>query len=198
MGCEIGPGIAQFRESPHDGAVAHLLQASFALLLAAGGPAAAPAIRECPGIENGQAEQVSTDLFYARRAIAVVEAALSENEDALGAMLAPGAELIIWRGDYSRTRTSPGAAGAMAFARDLEPIGFQLQSVHRGPISRLVSDCRWKVAILFRTADPKVGVSVTFEFRDGLLASAGGSEVAILEGTISPRPAADPRSRPTE
>ncbi len=175
-----------------------VVTAALILLLAAPAAVAWPASDRCPGINDGKAQQVETDRFYAQRAVQIVEAGLSGDEEALDAAVAPGAEFIIWRRDYSRMRESRGNAGAIAFARDLEAKAFQLQSAQPGPIVWLVPDCAWSVTILFRTDDPAIGVSVKYKFRKGLLTSATGSEVAILEGNIGTSQAGDVHPGATE
>jgi hypothetical protein len=138
----------------------------------------------CPGIAHARGNSVEIDRFYARRATLIVRAALSQDLPTLDAQVDRRAHFALWRGDFSSSGRDEGSAGAIEFARDLRPVRFELASVQPGPISVLVPDCRWSVTILFRTPQTEVGVSVRFDFREGRLTSATGSQVAILEGEI--------------
>lgn len=160
-----------------------------AFAFAAFAPAAAAApgaaeVRHCPGFASGRANPVELHRFYARRVIRIVNAAVAEDLAALEALVSPEASLEIWRGDYSVGGREPGRAAAIEMVRILRPVRYQSQIGRPGPISLLSTICTHEVTLLFRTEEPTVGFSMTFSFRDGLMVSATGSEVALFEGGL--------------
>ncbi|HEX8655046.1 MAG TPA: hypothetical protein VF693_07475 [Allosphingosinicella sp.] len=116
--------------------------------------------------------------------ISIVNAAAAEDLAALDALVSPEASLEIWRGDYSVGGREPGRAVAIEMVRILRPVRYQSQIGQPGPISVLSTICTHEVTLLFRTEEPTVGFSMTFNFRDGVMVSATGSEVALFEGGL--------------
>lgn len=141
-------------------------------------------VRPCPGYTNGRANPVELHYFYARRAISIVDAAVAEDLAALDALVSPEASLEIWRGDSGVTEREPGRAAAVEMVRIMRPVRYQSQISQPGPISLLSPACTHEVTLLFRTEEPTVGFSITFDFRQGLMVSATGSEVALFEGDL--------------
>ena len=176
--------IAVVPRSSQCAAVPSFLLAALALLLSSLGSAAASTRPTCPGIENGRASRVETDQIYDRRAVQMVRAALLNDDRELSVYVAPDARFELWRGDYSSSARSRGILGAIEFARDLNPVHFEVASVQPGPIVALVPDCKWSVTVLFRTSEAARGVSVRFDFEDGLVTVATGNEVALLSGNV--------------
>jgi hypothetical protein len=68
--------------------------------------------------------------------------------------------------------------------RDVKPIRFQTSATVQGPIAIVSSKCAWSVQVLFRTEQPNAGVTVKFDFIDGLLIRAEGHEVKLAEGSV--------------
>jgi hypothetical protein len=155
-----------------------------ALVPAAAAGASAAEVRPCPGFASGRANPVEVHRFYVRRVISIVNAAAAEDLAALDALVSPEASLEIWRGDYSVGGREPGRAVAIEMVRILRPVRYQSQIGQPGPISVLSTICTHEVTLLFRTEEPTVGFSMTFNFRDGVMVSATGSEVALFEGGL--------------
>lgn len=138
----------------------------------------------CPGFEGGRASRVEADRFYVDRALSVVRAASENDTAALSVVVADDARFEVWRGDYTSSARSSGPVGAIQMVQDVRPVWFEAQSVANGPISYLPFPCTWEVALLFRTGQPREGVSVRFSFLDGRLTSAVGHAVTLLEGNV--------------
>ena len=67
---------------------------------------------------------------------------------------------------------------------DLKAVSFQTYTVNTGPITVTPLKCTWSVTLLFRTSDPARGVSMKFDFADGLLIKARGDQVELTEGNV--------------
>lgn len=145
----------------------------------------------CPGFEAGEANSMAADRLYVRRAINVVDRALANDLVGLSTLVAPEAEFEVWRGDSGLSPRDPGLTGVAEFFRRLHPTSFQSTSGITGPIAVIQSECTWNVTVLFRTDEPDEGVSFEFKFHDGLLVSALGREVVLMEGSLGKSAAAD-------
>ena len=138
----------------------------------------------CPGFENGQVSRIDADSFYVQRVLSILRAASREDMTTLNSLVASDARFEIWRGDYTSSARETGPSGAIQMARDVNPLVFEAQSAATGPISVMPTQCSWEITILFRSDQPSQGVSIKFDFRDGALASATGSGVALIEGNV--------------
>jgi len=162
------------------------LRACAALLLVASVPAQATATQTvCPGFAEGNASSPGeVDRFYVARAVTIVRVGLGADTATLATLVAPNAAFATWRGDYATGGREAGVAGAVAWARDLDPSRFESFIDQRGLVSVTTPNCRQTATILFRTQGAGTGINVTFEFLDGLLVRATGREVMLVEGAI--------------
>jgi len=160
-----------------------VLLASIALAIAAGCAQADPKHLSCPGMVDGGGYSDKIDQFYAERAVAIVRAGLKNDTEALGPMVAPNAEFSIWRGD-SGTGRRKGVLGLLEMVRNLKPTRFENSSRTTGPFTIAVKKCEWDVTVIFHTEQPGIGVTMTFEFADGVLMRAHGTEMELFEGDV--------------
>lgn len=138
----------------------------------------------CPGFEGEQASRIDADTFYIQRVLSILSAASREDATILSSLVAGDARFEIWRGDYTSSAREVGPAGAIQMVRDVNPLRFEAQSAATGPIRFIPTQCSWEITVLFRSDQPSQGVSIHFSFRDGILASATGSGVALIEGNV--------------
>jgi hypothetical protein len=145
----------------------------------------------CPGIAQGGAPSSEIDRFYAERAVSIVKAGLNDDFIALRNLVSHNAKFEIrngdnvWvpRGDDRNLRS--GAEGAIALAEFLGASLFLMSTPRTGPIWTEPLQCEWSVTVLFRTQKMDEGVSVSFNFVDGLLDAASGQVVHLYEGGVS-------------
>jgi len=123
------------------------------------------------------------DRFYAERAVTIVRAGLKNDTEALCPMIAPNAEFSIRRGD-SGTGRRKGVPGLLEMVRALKPTRFENASRTTGPFTIAVKKCEWDVTVLFHTEEPDIGVTMKFEFADGVLMRAHGTEMEVFEGDV--------------
>jgi hypothetical protein len=91
-----------------------LAATALALFLSPSGSGAALSRSTCPGIESGRAYHVQTDQFYARRAVGMIEAARSNQSEALSAYVAADTRFELWRGDYNSSARNRGILGQLS------------------------------------------------------------------------------------
>ncbi len=154
-----------------------------ALCLAACAPLPAFAQAQCPGSGGKRASPTEVHAFYAARAADVVRAGRREDRQALEKLVSSEATYEIQRGDTVISR-SRGVAGVMETVRDMEPVSFQSSAPLSGPISVVDPGCSGRAQMLLRTQVPGRAFEMHFEFVDGLLVSAAGSEVVLVEGDL--------------
>lgn len=145
---------------------------------------AAPSGAGCPGFATGATTRIEADKFYVRRSIDIVSAAAKSDATTLGSLVASDARSEIWRGDSASSARSKGPQGVIQLVRDVKPIGYLAQSPHTGPITLKPSRCGWEVTLLLRTKQHDEAVSMSFSYRDGLLLSAVGHAVTLLNGNV--------------
>ena len=161
------------------------INAAFAAILAAIAEPTAPLDEEtCLGIPAGGGYSVEIDRFYGARVIEIIESARAGDTVSLDERIAPAARLELWRGDVAWTAPAGGSAGAMDFVQDLRPVHFQLVSERTANLLTDSPACTWSVTMLFRTVGRARSALVKFDFRDGMLFSAIGQEVAVTEGSV--------------
>ncbi len=141
-------------------------------------------IAGCPGFESGSASQETVDHFYALRAVDIVRKATMGDRAKLAPLVAPDASFTIWRGDAATSAREEGVAGIIEMAADLKAASFEYVVVRSGPWAEAPGSCAWSTKVIWRTADRAAGVSVIFDFEDGRMTRAMGTEVAIAEGEI--------------
>ena len=140
----------------------------------------------CPGFAEGKGSSpTEVDRFYAERATAIVRAALISDTATVSTLVSPRAQFSTWRGDNATGSRKNGTAGAIEWARDLDPSGFESLINRPGPISIVTLKCEQTTTVLFRTRVAGTGVNVTFKFVGGRLVQATGHEVLLLEGDVS-------------
>ena len=141
--------------------------------------------RACPGFPEGSATSpTEVDRFYLARAVAIVRAGLAGDTATLGTLISPDATFFTWRGDYATGGRKSGVAGAIAWAKDLNPSRFESAIDQLGAIAVTPSACEQTTRILFRTPDAAKGVTVTLEFVEGQLVRASGRELLLVDGDI--------------
>jgi hypothetical protein len=120
---------------------------------------------------------------YAERTVAIIKAALSGDAASLDAIVAPGANFVVFHGDVGIGPRSAGADAAIAFVRQLAPTHYSVTAGSAGPFSTDPCGPR-KVDVSFRSAKPGEATIARFSFERGLLTAVKGSSVAVLEGNL--------------
>lgn len=154
-----------------------------AVCLAVCAPLPAFAQAQCPGPAGEHISPTEVHAFYAARTAHIVRAGLREDPQALAKLVSPEARYEIHRGDAVISR-SRGVAGVLEMIRYMEPAAFLTSAPVSGPISIVDPPCSASVQLLFRTKVPEKAFAMEFAFVDGLLVSAEGAEVTLVEGDL--------------
>lgn len=120
---------------------------------------------------------------YAERTVAIIKAALAGDVAGLDAIVAPGANFVVFRGDVGIGPRSAGAGAAVAFMRELAPTHYSVTAGSPGPFA--TDPCGpMTVDVSFRSAQAGQATIARFSFERGLLTAVNGSSVTVLEGNL--------------
>lgn len=171
--------------------VNHAVVLLAAVALSPSAPAlAAPPVAACPN-DRGLVSVVDVATEFARRSVEIVTLAATADDAALGKLVSPTADFMLWEGDSGwgprgglhGREDLHGVVAARAFADYLAAARFEFAVSSPGPIS--TSPCGWQsVTVTFANAAGTRSYVVQFDYLAGRLVKAEGTLATLTRGTI--------------
>lgn len=170
-----------------------LFTGALALATAAGQAASPPPVQPDPVASFGcradrQAPRQDLQVIaaaYSQRSVAIVRAALTRNMEALGRMVAPSANFILFRGDVGIGSRRTGADALVELFGGIGPAAFQFSTSPAMP--SLADPCGETDAdVMLIGRQPGEAVLATFKYRAGLLAEVAARHIDVTRGDFAP------------